>query len=39
VTTWIFEGVVSGDEIEIVLDVEAIHRGDLERTGAIAYYR
>jgi polyisoprenoid-binding protein YceI len=32
-------GVVAGDEIEIVLDVEAIHRGDLERTGAIAYYR
>jgi polyisoprenoid-binding protein YceI len=32
-------GVVVGDEIELVLDVEAIHQGDLEKTGAIAYYR
>jgi polyisoprenoid-binding protein YceI len=32
-------GVVASDEIEIVLDVEAIHLGDLEKTGAIEYYR
>jgi polyisoprenoid-binding protein YceI len=32
-------GVVASDEIELVLDVEAIHEGDLEKTGAIAYYR
>jgi polyisoprenoid-binding protein YceI len=32
-------GVVVGDEIDIVLDVEAIHEGDLEKTGAIEYYR
>lgn len=32
-------GVVVGDEIELVLDVEAIHLGDLEKTGAISYYR
>jgi polyisoprenoid-binding protein YceI len=32
-------GVVVGDEIDLVLDIEAIHEGDLERTGAIAYYR
>jgi polyisoprenoid-binding protein YceI len=32
-------GVVAGDEIEITLDVEAIHQGDLEKTGAIEYYR
>jgi polyisoprenoid-binding protein YceI len=32
-------GVVAGDEIGIVLDVEAIHLGDLEKTGAIEYYR
>jgi polyisoprenoid-binding protein YceI len=32
-------GVVVGDEIELILDLEAIHQGDLEKTGAIAYYR
>lgn len=32
-------GVVVSKEIELVLDVEAIHLGDLERTGAISYYR
>jgi polyisoprenoid-binding protein YceI len=32
-------GVVASDEIEVVLDVEAIHEGDLERTGAIEHYR
>jgi polyisoprenoid-binding protein YceI len=32
-------GVVASDEIELVLDVEAIHEGDLEETGAITYYR
>jgi polyisoprenoid-binding protein YceI len=31
-------GVVASDEIELVLDVEAIHEGDLEKTGAISYY-
>ena len=33
------DGVVVSDEIDLVLDIEAIHHGDLERTGAIAYYR
>jgi polyisoprenoid-binding protein YceI len=32
-------GVVVGNEIEVVLDVQAIHEGDLEKTGAIEYYR
>jgi polyisoprenoid-binding protein YceI len=32
-------GVVVGNEIELVLDVEAIPLDDLERTGAIEYYR
>jgi polyisoprenoid-binding protein YceI len=32
-------GVVVGDEIELVLDIEAILLEDLERTGAIEYYR
>jgi hypothetical protein len=32
-------GVVAGNEIELVLDVEAIALEDLERTGAIEYYR
>ena len=32
-------GRVVSDEIEVVLDVEAIHLGDLERTGAIELYR
>jgi len=31
--------VVVSDEIDLVLDVEAIHEGDLEETGAIAYHR
>jgi polyisoprenoid-binding protein YceI len=32
-------GVVAGDEIELVLDLEAIRLDDLEKTGAIEYYR
>lgn len=32
-------GRAVSDEIEIVLDVEAIHEGDLEKTGAIEHYR
>jgi polyisoprenoid-binding protein YceI len=32
-------GVVAGDEIGLVLDIEGIHEGDLEQTGAIEYYR
>jgi polyisoprenoid-binding protein YceI len=32
-------GRVAGDQIELVLDVEAMHEGDLEKTGAISYYR
>ncbi|HEY1634220.1 MAG TPA: YceI family protein [Acidimicrobiales bacterium] len=32
-------GVVVGNEIDVVLDVEAVLDEDLERTGAIAYYR
>jgi polyisoprenoid-binding protein YceI len=32
-------GVVVGNEIELVLDAEAILLDDLERTGAIDYYR
>lgn len=32
-------GVVASDEIEISLDIEAIHEGDLEKTGAIEMYR
>ena len=32
-------GVVVSNEIELTLDVEAILLEDLERTGAIAYYR
>lgn len=32
-------GRVVSDEIALVLDVEAIHEGDLEKTGAIEYYR
>jgi polyisoprenoid-binding protein YceI len=31
-------GVVVSDLIEVTLDVEAIHHGDLEATGAISYY-
>jgi polyisoprenoid-binding protein YceI len=32
-------GRVVSDEIDLILDVEAIHQGDLEKTGAIEYYR
>jgi polyisoprenoid-binding protein YceI len=32
-------GVVASNEIQLTLDVEAIHERDLERTGAIEYYR
>jgi polyisoprenoid-binding protein YceI len=32
-------GRVVSDEIVLILDVEAIHEGDLEQTGAIEYYR
>jgi polyisoprenoid-binding protein YceI len=32
-------GRVVGDAVDVTLDVEALHLGDLERTGAIAYYR
>jgi polyisoprenoid-binding protein YceI len=32
-------GVVVGNDIELTLDVEAILLADLERTGAIEYYR
>jgi hypothetical protein len=32
-------GVVAGNEIHLTLDVEAIDLNDLERTGAIEYYR
>jgi polyisoprenoid-binding protein YceI len=32
-------GVVASNEIDIVIDVEAIMLGDLEATGAIEYYR
>jgi polyisoprenoid-binding protein YceI len=32
-------GVVAGNEIDIALDLEAIDLGDLEKTGAIEYYR
>jgi hypothetical protein len=31
--------VVAGDEIDVVIDVEAILLDDLEATGAIEYYR
>jgi len=32
-------GRVVSDQIELVLDVEAVHLEDLEETGAISYYR
>jgi len=32
-------GRVVSDEVELVLDAEAIDLGDLEKTGAISYYR
>lgn len=31
-------GVVASTEIDLVLDVEAIHEGDLRETEAIRYY-
>jgi hypothetical protein len=30
---------VVSDEIHLTFDVEAVHIGDLEETGAISYYR
>jgi polyisoprenoid-binding protein YceI len=32
-------GVVVGNQIDVVLDVEAVLLADLHRTGAIEYYR
>ena len=32
-------GRVVSDEIDVLMDIEAIHEGDLEKTGAIEYYR
>jgi polyisoprenoid-binding protein YceI len=32
-------GRIVSDEIDLVLDIEAIHQGDLEKTGAIDFYR
>jgi polyisoprenoid-binding protein YceI len=32
-------GVVASDEVDVVLDIEAVHLGDLEKTGGIEYYR
>jgi polyisoprenoid-binding protein YceI len=32
-------GVVVGNDVHLAIDVEAIHEGDLEKTGAIEYYR
>ena len=32
-------GVVASNEVDLVLDVEAMDLGDLEETGAISYYR
>ncbi len=32
-------GVVASNEIELTLDVEALALEDLERTGAVDYYR
>jgi polyisoprenoid-binding protein YceI len=32
-------GRVVGDAVDVTLDVEALHLGDLEQTGAISYYR
>jgi polyisoprenoid-binding protein YceI len=32
-------GVVVSNEIDVAIDVEAINRDDLERTGAIEHYR
>lgn len=33
------DGLVVSNHVEIVVDVEGIHLGDLEATGAIRYYR
>jgi len=30
-------GVVGSHQIEVILDFEAIHRGDLEETGAVTF--
>jgi hypothetical protein len=35
-TTWIFE--IASNDIDLTIDVEAIHLDDLERTAAIEYY-
>jgi polyisoprenoid-binding protein YceI len=32
-------GRLVSDEVDVILDVEAIHEGDLEKTGAIEHYR
>jgi polyisoprenoid-binding protein YceI len=32
-------GRVVSDEVQVTLDAEAVHLGDLEETGAISYYR
>ena len=32
-------GVVASNDIDLILDVEAINEADLEKTGAISYYR
>ncbi len=32
-------GRLVSDEVDLVLDVEAIRQDDLEKTGAIEYYR
>jgi polyisoprenoid-binding protein YceI len=32
-------GRVVSDHVDVILDVEAIHEGDLEKTGAIEHYR
>jgi polyisoprenoid-binding protein YceI len=32
-------GLLVSDEVHLVIDVETIHEGDLEKTGAISYYR
>jgi polyisoprenoid-binding protein YceI len=32
-------GRLVSDHVDVILDVEAIHEGDLEKTGAIEHYR
>jgi polyisoprenoid-binding protein YceI len=32
-------GLLVSNEVDVILDIEAIHEGDLEATGAIEYYR